>query len=247
MAKKAIIVGATSGIGLEVAQELTRRGWEIGVAGRRYDKLVELQRSNLNVVATEVIDITDNDATQHLQTLIGKTGGIDLYFHSSGVGWQNPNLDIEKEMTTVSTNAMGFTRMVTYVWHWFVEHPEQEGHIAVISSIAGTKPLGAAPAYSATKRFINHYMECLEQLRRMQNLRRITLSDVRPGFVRTPLLSDGGNYPLQLDPKAVACEIVDGLERRQSIITVNWQYRLLVFFWRLIPRWLWIRMRIKSK
>ncbi len=247
MAKKAIIIGATSGIGLEVAQELTKRGWEVGVAGRRQEKLIELQRTNLNVVATQVIDVTAADATERLMTLIGKTGGMDLYFHSSGVGWQNPGLDFDKELTTVATNAMGFTRMVNAVWHWFEVRPEQTGHIAVISSIAGTKPLGAAPAYSATKRYINHYMECLEQLRRMQGFKHIYLSDIRPGFVRTALLSDGGNYPFQLDPHQVAVEIVDGLERRKSIITVNWQYRILVFFWRLIPRWLWIRMPIKSK
>lgn len=247
MAKKAIIIGATSGIGLEVAQELTKRGWEVGVAGRRQEKLIELQRTNLSVVATEAIDITSEDAPEKLLTLIGKTGGMDLYFHSSGVGWQNTGLDIEKEMNTVATNAMGFTRMVTAAWHWFEEHPEQKGHIAVISSIAGTKALGAAPAYSSTKRYVNHYMECLEQLRRMRGLKQITLSDIRPGFVRTALLSDGGNYPFQLDPQVVAREIVDGLEHRKSIITVNWQYRIIVFFWRLIPRWLWIRMPIKSK
>lgn len=247
MAKKAIIIGATSGIGLEVAQELTKRGWEVGVAGRRQDRLIELQRTNLNVVATETIDITREDAPEKLLSLIGKTGGMDLYFHSSGVGWQNTGLDIEKEMNTVATNAMGFTRMVTAAWHWFEEHSEQKGHIAVISSIAGTKALGAAPAYSSTKRYVNHYMECLEQLRRMRGLKQITLSDIRPGFVRTALLSDGGNYPFQLDPQVVAREIVDGLEHRKSIITVNWQYRIVVFFWRLIPRWLWIRMPIKSK
>lgn len=247
MTKKAIIIGATSGIGLEVALELISRGWEIGIAGRRQDKLIELQRKNLNVVATEAIDITREDAPEKLLSLIGKTGGMDLYFHSSGVGYQNPDLDIDKEMQTVQTNALGFTRMVTAAWHWFEDHPDQSGHIAVISSIAGTKPLGAAPAYSSTKRFINHYMECLEQLRRMRGLTRIVLSDIRPGFVRTPLLADGGNYPLQLDPHKVAVEIVDGLEHRKSIITVNWQYRILVFFWRLIPRRLWIRLPIRSK
>lgn len=246
--KKAIIIGATSGIGQAVMLELTRRGWEVGIAGRRQEQLIELQRTNLNVIATQRIDITHPDAADQLHTLIGKMGGdIDLYFHSSGIGYQNPSLDIDKELRTVETNALGFTRMVTAAYHYFLQHPERPGHIAVISSIAGTRPLGAAPAYSATKRYINHYMDCLRQLLHIQGVRHLCLTDIRPGFVRTPLLTDGGNYPMQLDVNQVAKEIVDGLERRKSVITVDWKYRLLVFFWRLIPRFIWLRLKIASK
>ena len=246
--KKAIIIGATSGIGQAVMLELTRRGWEVGIAGRRQEQLIELQRTNLNVIATQRIDITHPDAADQLHTLIGKMGGdIDLYFHSSGIGYQNPSLDIDKELRTVETNALGFTRMVTAAYHYFLQHPELQGHIAVISSIAGTRPLGAAPAYSATKRYINHYMDCLRQLLHIRGVRHLCLTDVRPGFVRTPLLTDGGNYPMQRDVNHVAKEIVDGLERRKSVITVDWKYRLLVFFWRLIPRFIWLRLKIASK
>ena len=246
--KKAIIIGATSGIGQAVMLELTRRGWEVGIAGRRQDQLIELQRTNLNVIATQRIDITHPDAADQLHTLIGKMGGdINLYFHSSGIGYQNPSLDVDKELRTVETNALGFTRMVTAAYHYFLQHPERPGHIAVISSIAGTRPLGAAPAYSATKRYINHYMDCLRQLLHIQGVRHLCLTDIRPGFVRTPLLTDGGNYPMQLDVNQVAKEIVDGLERRKSVITVDWKYRLLVFFWRLIPRFIWLRLKIASK
>lgn len=245
---KAIIMGATSGIGQAVMLELTRRGWEVGIAGRRQEQLIELQRTNLNVIATQRIDITHPDAAEQLRTLIGKMGGdIDLYFHSSGIGYQNPSLDIDKELRTVETNALGFTRMVTAAYHYFLQHPERPGHIAVISSIAGTRPLGAAPAYSATKRYINHYMDCLRQLRRIHGVRHLCLTDIRPGFVRTPLLANGGNYPMQLDVNQVAKEIVDGLERRKSVITVDWKYRILVFFWRLIPRFIWLRLKIASK
>lgn len=243
---KAIIVGATSGIGLAVAKQLTARGWEIGISGRRQQLLQEIQRTNLNIIATQELDVTRPDAGDRLQTLIGKMGDIDLYFHSSGIGYQNPSLDIDKEIRTVETNALGFTRMINVAFHYFQQHPEKRGHIAVISSIAGTKGLGAAPAYSASKRFVNHYMECLSQLIHLKHIKHITLTDIRPGFVRTPLLSDGGNYPLQLDVDKVAQEIVSGLEKRKQIITIDWKYRIIVFFWRLIPRWLWVRLPIVS-
>ena len=142
--KKAIIIGATSGIGLEMVKVLTAQGWQVGIAGRRQERLQQIQSKNLDVVATECIDITKEDAPRHLLTLIGKTGGMDLYFHSAGVGYQNPSLNIEKEMATVATNVTGFTQMVDTAFHYFMEHPDREAHLAVISSIAGTRGLGAA-------------------------------------------------------------------------------------------------------
>ena len=240
-------MGATSGIGLEVLKVLTAKGWEVGIAGRRQQLLFELQRQNLNVVATECIDVTEANAADKLLTLVGKLGGCDLYFHSSGIGHQNPQLDVEKELRTVETNALGFTRMVTAMFNYFAAHPERPGHIAVISSVAGTKGLGASPAYSATKRYVNHYLECLSQLLHIRGIRHITITDIRPGFVRTPLLADGHNYPLQLDVTDVAQEIVRGIEHRKAILTVDWKYRIICFFWRLIPRWLWLRLPVVSK
>ena len=241
--RRAIIVGATSGIGLEVAKVLAKKGWLVGIAGRRQELLEQIQQEHQNIVATEQIDVTQSGAPDHLQTLIENLGGMDLYFHSSGIGYQNVELDMERELATVETNAVGMTRMVGAAFHYFEAHPGQKGQIAVISSIAGTKGLGAAPAYSATKRYVNHYLECLTQLCHIRRLRHISIHDIRPGFVRTALIS-GSNYPLQLDAAKVAQQIVKKLEQRRAIITIDWRYRLLVFFWRLIPRWLWVRMRI---
>jgi short-subunit dehydrogenase len=246
--KRAIIIGATSGIGLAVTKKLTSEGWLVGIAGRRIEKLFEIQRKDLNVIAIQQIDVTSSNAAEQLMTLIGKMGGdIDLYFHSSGIGYQNPNLDIEKELSTVETNALGFTRMVATMFKYFEQRPEKKAQIAVISSIAGTKGLGAAPSYSASKRYINHYLECLTQLKHIKGLKNLIISDIRPGFVKTPLLSDGGKYPMQLNVDEVAAEIVEKIEKRKQIITVDWKYRILVFFWRLIPRWIWVRLKIVSK
>lgn len=245
--RRAIIVGATSGIGLEVVRVLAAQGWQIGIAGRRSERLQHIATEISNVKATACIDITHNDAASQLQKLIDDLGGMDLYLHSSGIGYQNPTLDIDKELRTVETNALGATRMVTYAYKHFVQHPQHPAHLAIISSIAGTKGLGAAPAYSASKRFVNHYMECLSQLNHINGATHIHIHDIRPGFVRTPLLDDGGKYPLQLDPTSVARAIVRGICRNEAIITIDWRYRVLVFFWRLIPRWLWVRLRIVSK
>ena len=240
-------MGATSGIGLEVVKVLASKGWQLGVAGRRDDVLQQLSNEVPQVMAVRAIDITRDDAPQRLNGLINELGGIDLYFHSSGIGYQNPDLDADKELRTVETNAVGFTRMVDAMFNYFAQRPDHEGHIAVMSSIARTRGLGAAPAYSATKRYVSHYLECLSQLCTIRRLHHIHLHDIRPGFVRTPLIADGNRYPMQLDPERVAQSIVRGIERDRSVITVDWRYRLLVAGWRLLPRWLWVRLPIATK
>lgn len=234
-------MGATSGIGLEVAVQLARSGWTVGVAGRRTNRLEELLRQTEGIVAFRSIDVNKPDAPNQLTALVNDLGGMDLYFHSSGIGWQNEQLDAEKELRTVETNALGFTRMVGAAFRYFSEHGG--GHIACISSIAGTKGLGAAPAYSATKRFQNHYLESLSQLARMRQL-PISITDIRPGFVATDLIA-GSRYPLQLRAQDVARSIVKAITKKREVAVIDLRYRLLVAVWRLVPRWLWVRMRVK--
>ena len=262
MAKKAIVMGATSGIGMEVAKLLATKGWQVGIAGRRIERLQALI-SQGGITCYQQIDVTSPDAPAQLQELIDKLGGMDLYFHSSGIGWQNNTLDIEKELKTLETNGLGFTRMVDTAFNWFAaqsstptnksdfsvpeskkkaNHAYQNFRIACITSIAGTKGLGAAPAYSATKRFQNHYLECLSQQARMRHL-PIAITDIRPGFVKTDLIA-GCSYPLQLKPEDVAKHIVKAIENGKEVKVIDWRYDILVFLWRLIPRWLWTRLRI---
>lgn len=271
MAKKAIVMGATSGIGMEVASLLAQRGWQVGIAGRRIERLEEVKR-NTNLLISESpkaskgeiacyqqIDVTSPEAPSLLLKLIEKLGGMDLYFHSSGIGWQNNSLDIEKEIKTVETNGLGFVRMVDTAFNWFAQQNQgqepgqgqRQGkdrscdtyRIACITSIAGTKGLGAAPAYSATKRFQNHYLECLTQQAHMRHL-PIAITDIRPGFVKTDLIA-GSNYPLQLTPQEVALQIVNAIERGKTVKTIDWKYSILVSLWRMIPRWIWTRLTIK--
>ncbi len=243
--KKAIIMGATSGIGKEVAKQLAARGWQLGLAGRRIGLLEQSRQEIPQVKAVKQIDVTDRDAPRLLDELITETGGMDLYFHSSGIGYQNVELDVEKELATINTNGMGFTRMLTAAFRHLAGHPGKHGQIAVISSIAGTKGLGAAPAYSSSKRFQSHYLECLEQLARIRRL-PVSFTDIRPGFVDTDLIK-GSRYPLRLKAEDVARHIVRAIERKRRVAVVDWRYRMLVFFWKLVPGRLWVRLKVASR
>lgn len=251
-------MGATSGIGQEVARLLAANGYEVGIAGRREERLVQMAQATPGIVAHRQIDVTKKDAPTELHKLIEELGGMDLYVHSSGIGWENVALDPDKELKTVETNGVGFVRMVSAAYNWFAEQradeakqraegdeqrasdKERKARIACITSIARTRGLGAAPAYSATKRMQAHYLECLSQQARMRHL-NIGITDIRPGFVATDLIA-GSHFPLQLKAEDVARTIVRAIERGNEVVTIDWRYRLLVAAWQLIPRWLWVRL-----
>lgn len=242
--KRAIIIGATSGIGREVAKEMLSQGWILGVAGRREEELKTLQMLAPDRISIQVLDVTDDNASEKLYQLIDRVGGMDLFLLSSGIGKQNKDLNPDIEISIFQTNVTGFGRMVTAAFKYF--KAKKGGHIAVISSIAGTKGLGSASAYSATKRFQNTYIECLSQLAHMERL-DICFTDIRPGFVKTAILDDRHRYPMLMKPEYVAKKIVKAIKRRKEVIVIDWRYALLVFFWRMIPRWLWVRLAIRTK
>ena len=239
---KAIIVGASSGIGLEVAKLLLADGWHIGIAARREEALLELKKTAPERVEVMAIDITHPDAGERLLTLVRQLGGMDLYFHSSGIGKQNRTLDPDIELQTMDTNAIGFTRMIGTAYRYFAE--QGKGHIAAITSIAGTKGLGPAPAYSATKVLQATYLQALEQQARQRGLYDIHFTDIRPGFVDTALLSGSFRYPMMLRPESVARDIVSSIRKRRHVRIIDARYRVLTFFWRLVPNFIWRRLRL---
>lgn len=234
--RRAIVIGASSGIGREVAKLLMKDGWTIGVAARRVDMLKEL-----DATAVEQIDVTKEDATERLQALISRLGGMDLIFYASGIGKQNRELKEDIELATIQTNGMGFTRIIGEAYRYFAA--QGHGHIAAITSIAGTKGLGPAPSYSATKAMQNVYLQALEQQAMTRGL-NIHFTDIRPGFVDTALLSDDFHYPMMLKPEKVTKEIIYAINHHRHIQVIDWKYRLLTALWRRIPRWVWRRIRL---
>lgn len=237
-----VIIGATSGIGLEVAKRYISAGWRVGAAGRNEEALERLRALAPEQVATERLDVTEEQAPTRLTELIGKLGGMDLFLLTSGIGSRNCELEAGVEIATVGTNVVGFTRMVTAAYAYF--RTRKGGHLAVISSIAGTKGLGSAPSYSASKRFQSTYIDALAQLAHMERL-DLRFTDIRPGFVATPLLKHP--YPMLMRPERVADRIVRALQRKRRRVVIDGRYALLVFFWRLIPNGLWERLNIRAK
>ena len=228
-------------MGMEVAKLLLDEGCQLGVAARREDRLQALKQLAPDRIVTATIDVTAEDAPHRLRSLIDEMGGMDLFFYSSGIGKQNRTLEPDIELNTFNTNAMGFARMIGEAYRYFAERGE--GHIAAITSIAGTKGLGPAPSYSATKAMQNVYLQALEQQSNARGL-KIRFTDIRPGFVDTALLSGDFRYPMMLKPEKVARQIVRALKSKRHIQVIDWKYSLLTACWRRLPRPLWCHLKL---
>lgn len=236
----AIVVGASSGIGNAIARRLIDDGWTVGVAARRTDMLADLVALDHHRVCAARIDVTDAAAPLQLAELAEKIGGMNLYVHVAGIGKQNYQLDANIELSTVATNADGFCRLVGAAFRNMEAHGG--GQIVAVSSVAGTKGMGAAPAYSATKALQNTYLESLAQLSAMRRL-GIAITDIRPGFVATDLIA-GSNYPMTMTVDAVAREAVRAIYRRRAVAVIDWRWRIMTSLWRLLPHRLWRRMAV---
>ena len=228
-------------MGKEVAKLLLAEGYTLGVAARRVDRLMDLKQLVPDRVEVEAIDVTADDAPQRLRSLIDRLGGMGLFFYSSGIGKQNRLVEPEIELNTVNTNGMGFTRMIGEAYRYFAERGE--GHIAAITSIAGTKGLGPAPSYSATKAMQNVYLQALEQQANARGL-KIRFTDIRPGFVNTDLLAGDFRYPMMLKPENTARQIVKALKNKRHVKVIDWRYSVLTALWRRLPRPLWRHLKL---
>ena len=231
--KRAIIIGATSGLGREIAMNLVREGWSVGVAGRRVELLD-------GFAVYERIDVTAEDAEVGVESLVKKLGGMDLFVNVAGVGFQNPTLDPKVEKHTFDVNGYGFMCMVGWAYNYF-KREECEGQIAIVSSIAGTKPLGTAVAYSATKRMQSHYLTGLAQLARMEGL-KIRFTDIRPGFAATDILNPNKHYPMMMKKEYAGRLATRAILKKRRVAIIDWKFAVLTFFWSLIPSWMWERL-----
>lgn len=243
---KAIIIGATSGIGRETAIRLVKEGWEVGVTGRRKDALMSLQAEFGEKVHFAPMDVTLADSTIVLDTLLDEMGAPDLFFYVSGIGFQNRELDEDIEVRTVQTNCEGMVRLVDHFLNYVRSLPEHysknhKAHVAVITSVAGTAGIGSAPAYSATKKMQQTYLSALTQLARMEKI-PVQFTDIRPGFVATDILNPDKQYPMLLSKDKGTDYVMKALKRRKRVYTFDWKFRILVLFWKLIPRNIWERM-----
>ncbi|PKP02881.1 MAG: oxidoreductase [Bacteroidetes bacterium HGW-Bacteroidetes-6] len=234
---KAIIIGATSGIGRGLTSLLVEKGYAVAATGRRIDMLEELQKEHPSVLI-KTMDINDCEATiTGLNELIAVLGGLDLLILSSGIGNMNPTLEYDIEMRTPQTNVMGWTSIVVHIFKYFEQ--QKSGHLVAISSVAGLRGSRFAPSYGATKAYQINFLEGLRQ--KAGKLKTsVFVTDIRPGFVDTAMAQGAGIFWVASVEKA-SRQIFGAIRRKRKVAYVTKRWRIAAFVFRLIPRWLYDR------
>lgn len=231
--KKAIVIGATSGIGRGLSEFLSDKDWKIGITGRRLELLNEIKNHNSDCFVIKQIDVLDLDNIEkNLDLLVEQLGGIDLVFLSSGTGDLNPNLDFEIEKRTIETNVTGFTMIADWAFRKFSE--QKYGSFVAISSVAGLRGSGDAPAYNATKAFQINYLEGLRCKAKKLKL-PIYVTDIRPGFVDTAMAKGEGLFWVASVPKAVK-QIYKAIEKKKKVVYISRRWKMIAVLLKIMPR-----------
>jgi short-subunit dehydrogenase len=113
---KVIIIGATSGIGKELAHLYAANDWLVGVTGRRRALLDSLQQDFPDNILTECFDVTGDENIDCMKNLIQQLGGLDLLIYNSGYGEPSESLDWEIDKNTTLINVTGFTEITWKVF-----------------------------------------------------------------------------------------------------------------------------------
>ncbi len=236
--QKALIVGGTSGIGWALAGLLAQDGWAVETVG-----LPASGPSGLpsGVRAVHHLDMTRQpEALTALAGIVREMGGVDLFVISLGILHFNEELDWEWERRTIEVNVAGFAAAANVGMRFFLERGR--GHLVGISSIAALFGHRAAPAYSASKAFIASYLACLRQNAGYLGL-PITVTEIRPGFVDTPLLPPGGWRPWVVPVDEAARQIRRAIREKRERAYITRRWRLGAWAVRLLPRFLLNRLR----
>ena len=237
--KRVIIIGATSGIGLELAKLFITHGDKVGITGRRCRLLDELESLFPSQVVTECFDVMGNDNIVHLRSLIEKLNGLDLLIYNSGYGDVSESLDWKIDRQTTLTNVNGFAEIVNHTFNYFVK--QGTGQIAAISSIAAIRENSQAPAYSASKAYMSMYMAGLylkaRRIKRRNPKINIAITDIQPGFVRTKMAKGKGRFweaPLEKATRQIFTAIYK--KKRKVYITRRWA--LIAWLLKWIPHFI---------
>lgn len=232
MTRRAIIIGASSGIGRALASVLAKHGYRLGLAARRLPLLLSLQQELGGQTIVRQMDVSNPDtAIAQFSALIEELGGVDLVVISAGTGFLNPDLAWELERQTIAVNVAGFTALADETIRYFLQ--AGQGHLVGISSLAALRGNGLAPAYNASKAYLSNYLQGLRYQVASRGL-PIVITDIQPGFVDTRMAQGATLFWVASTEKA-AEQIYQAIrqKRKQAYITKRW--RLFAWLLRLAP------------
>lgn len=219
-----LIIGATSGIGNSLYKHYISCGNHLAIMGRRKNILDDLCAANPSNTLALQVDISDINSfniafAEATKSLIN----IDLAIICAGIGELNESLDIKQELTTLSTNVIGWTNVVDTIYNHFDKNGK--GHLVTITSVGGLLSTPIAPSYNASKAFQINYTKSL-QAKAKKNAIRVT--EIRPGLVETRMAKGEGLFwvmPLE----KVSRQIIKAIDSKKKLCIVTKRWRILNF------------------
>lgn len=234
----ALITGASSGIGAELARQLARSGWAVGLIARRADRLEALARELMPArSAVAVCDVSDRAAvTKAVRDLESALGPTDVLYANAGIGISDPlveeSSDAFEQMFRV--NVFGVYYAVKAVLPNMVERGR--GHIVGMSSLAALRGVPESAGYSATKAALSNW---LEGIRLELRPRGIHVTTIQPGFVRSEMTDQNDTtMPFFMETAPAVNRILRAVAKRKKTYNfprrASWLLRLV----RHLPDWL---------
>jgi len=237
--KKAIIVGATSGIGKELVKLLVCNNYKVGVTGLEKNGLEELPEVKRGCLAFKYFDCTKDNNSEKIAELVEALGGLDLLVFSAGIGHLNNNSGFKVENHANKLNVLAFTEIADWSYRFFEK--QGKGHFVAISSIAGIRGYRVAPAYHAAKSYQIKYLEALNQKAYRSGL-PIYITDIRPGFVKTDMSAGTKRQFWVTTKENAARQIFSLIKKRKDIGYVTKRWLLVAIAMMIIPGWIHKRM-----
>lgn len=236
MTKKAIIIGASSGIGKALSELLVKEDYKVGIIARRLDLLNEIKNSDNEHYTVKAFDINEiNKIENILNDLVSELKGLDLFVISAGIGHIPDEMVFENEKKIIDTNIMAFTALCVWAYNFFKK--QGYGHLVAISSVAGHKGSRGSPSYSATKAFQINYIESLWHRAYYENL-NLNVTDIRPGFVDTAM-AKGDFIFWKADTNTAAKQIYKAIRNKRKVAYVTRRWRIIAIFLMLVPKFLY--------
>lgn len=231
--KRIIIIGASSGMGREMALRYAETGNLVGITGRRNKRLEEIRGHFPQQIFTACFDVTGNENESQFYQLVKDLGGLDLLIYNAGFGDPSEMLDVKTEMATTVTNVVGCVEIVGAAFNYFLE--KGSGQIAITSSVAALHGNGWAPAYSASKAFVSNYAEGLN-IKAGRLKKDILVTDIRPGFVNTKMAKGHGQFWVA-SPQKAATQIITAIEKKKRVAYITRRWWLVAQILKILPHW----------
>lgn len=237
LARTAVIIGASSGIGEALARELNRAGWRLGLLARRRERLEALRQTLAPETVVRALDVGQGDAAAILEHVFEELGGVDLVIISAGTG-HNGALDWQLDVETIDVNVRGFMAVAQVAMRHFLQRGR--GHLVGISSIAALRGNPAA-SYAASKAFQSVYLDGLRAVARNSG-HPIVVTEVQPGGVDTAMLKPDRPLPAAVrrlfvaSPEKAARQILRAVQKRKKHAYITRRYAPVAFILKLLPR-----------